>query len=301
MSQTPDMSNYDPRCAARHITQWCVEPRWFADTFSAIRAGIIKPRAMDDDEPRRPERPPYQIVGDGIAVISIVGAMMKGWSKYADVDTLETRKALRKARNSSDVRGIMLRFDTPGGAVDGTMELADDIAATARIKPTHAYAEDCCCSAGLWTASQAARLSGNANARVGSIGVYGVVHDTSAKAQMEGVKVMVIGTGGMKGAFTDGTPITDEQIEYAMEGIAPVNEFFIAAVAKGRHMKESAVREISKEGKSYNAADAKSRGLIDEVETFERAIGLLESAVKSHKATARGTRAAQIAIAEKSA
>ncbi len=36
-------------CAAGHFGPWSIEPKWFANTVSAIKKGILKPLAAWDD------------------------------------------------------------------------------------------------------------------------------------------------------------------------------------------------------------------------------------------------------------
>jgi hypothetical protein len=122
-------------------------------------------------------------------------------------------------------------------------------------------------SAAYWLASQAQRIRANATALVGSIGVYLVTVDSSALAAGMGIKVILIRSGDLKGMGVPGAAISEEQIAAEQELIDGLADHFIAAVAAGRGMKETAVRELAT-GRCWLAAAAQENGLIDIVGTL---------------------------------
>jgi signal peptide peptidase SppA len=227
---------------------------------------------MGDDYPDpRPPEPLYATSAAGVAMVSVAGPMMKGYSKYAECDTLRVREAVRAATASNDVRAILLVFDSPGGSVAGTQELADDVMAARQVKPVHAFADDCCCSAAYWVASQAERLTINSLGIAGSIGVFCVLEDTSQAAEMAGVKVHVISTGGMKGAAVDGTPITPAILADFQRLIDGTNAHFLAAVSRGRAPLTGDVLQAVATGQVWLGAEAVTLGLADAVGTMQQA------------------------------
>jgi signal peptide peptidase SppA len=265
-------SVHNPRCRARHLGAWAIEPAYLSSALAAIRDGTWKPKAMEDDygdeRPPAPDRPLYDVSPQGIGVVHVRGSMMKGWSKFAECDTLAVRAAVRGATADARVRGILLAVDSPGGSVPGTQELADDVWAARQVKPVHAFAEDCCASAAFWVASQAERLTTNALGTVGSIGVFCVLYDESKAAEMEGVKVHVVSTGAHKGAGTPGTPVTDEVLADTQRLVDQVNEAFQAAVTRGRPSLD--VAKVAT-GQVWLGADALRLGLVDAVGSMEQA------------------------------
>jgi ClpP class serine protease len=63
--------------------------------------------------------------------------------------------------------------------------------------------------------------------------------------EKNGIKVHVISTGPFKGAFTDGAPVTDDQLKDLREDVEALNEFFLAGVSRGRKMNIEQVRELA--------------------------------------------------------
>lgn len=283
------------RCWANHLGVWLAEPRWLSEAVQRIRDGTWKPVAQTpgDVMGEEPVRPPFAL-DDGVAVIDIDGPLMKGRSKFGGTSTRLARRGLRAALEDSRVEGIMLRIDSPGGHVDGTPDLADDVREAARTKPVHAYIEDCGCSAAYWVASQARRVAANRTAEVGSIGVLAVVEDESQRFEEAGIRVHVIATGPCKGAFVPGAPVAAEHIE-ALRGIVEgLGEEFRRAVVAGRgkrRMPETRLAEVST-GRTWLAPDAQGLGLIDAVEPWKDAMGALRGEARAEAAVARRRRRA---------
>lgn len=260
---------HNQQCFNSHMGHWAIEPRWFQQAVSQVKAGTWK--AMEDDYagPPRAARPLYQLDRFGVAVIDMNGPMMKGQSKYGGVSTIQIRQALRQAVSDTNVASILLHIDSPGGHVAGTLELADEVRAADKIKPVVAHIDDMGASAAYWVASQARQITANATAEIGSIGVFAVLEDWSGAYEAAGVKVHVISTGPFKGAGAEGAPVTDEQMTHLREIVADLNQHFLAAVQKGRGMKADKLAGIA-DGRTFIAAKAMDLGLVDAVQSFDK-------------------------------
>ena len=290
---------HNPTCWANHMGAWLLEPQFALQAVNSIKLGLWRPireaKAIEDDQHEPATAGPrasrfaeglYSLDENGIAVIPMSGVMMKGYSKYGGCSTVEVRQALRGSVRNPDVRGIMLQIDSPGGSVAGTEELGNDIAMAATKKPLHAHFDDNGNSAAFWAGSQAQWLTANRTANVGSIGTVAVIEDTSKAYEMAGVKVHVISTGDLKGAFSDGVEITDEAIAFMQDMVDAVNKHFMAAVGRGRNLSASDVKQLAT-GRVWLADEAKKLGLIDEVQSFDGAYKKLLGAVKSAESSAR--------------
>jgi signal peptide peptidase SppA len=262
-------------CAAQHFGPWMIEPQWFTQAVSAVKAGTFKADTVRDSSTG--ER--LYDVQNGVACIGIAGQMTKGESSFGGASTVRTRSAIRKATNDSRVTSIVLQIDSPGGTVSGTADLAADVAAADLRKPVYAFIEDLGCSAAYWVASQARKVYANTTALVGSIGVVAVVEDTSGAMDKAGVKVHVISTGPYKGAFTDGAPVTDAHLADLQREVDQLNEYFMDGVARGRGMSIEQVKKVAT-GQVWLAAEAKQLGLIDEVSTLDAAMTAISTETK---------------------
>ncbi len=222
---------------------------------------------------------------DGIAVIDIVGTMTKFGSSLSDTPgSVTLRKAVRDAAADDSIRGILLRFDSGGGTVAGTDDLAQDVARANTIKPVVAYIEDMCASAAYYVASQCGRVVANGSAIIGGMGVFMAIRDFSAMFNETGVKVHVIKSGEFKGAGEEGTVITDSQLAEFQRTVDSFGKLFVSAVARGRGMSEKAAKTLA-DGRVHVGAEAIPLGLIDAIETIDDTMATLIAAADARDNT----------------
>ena len=280
-------------CFSSHMGTWLIEPEWFNRAVASIQSGLhaeamkasgLKEKNAPDAEIKAfgEQKGPFagnpdNVFIDGIAIIGMHGAMMKGASKFGDtVSTIQVRRQLRDAVADQAVTQIILSIDSPGGHVAGTKELADDVRIAAQSKTVIAQIEDLGASAALWVASQATKIYANATAEVGSIGVVAVLHDTSKAFEREGVKVIVVSTGEKKGAGAAGTEITESIIADVQSKVDALNKFFVEGVATGRNLSVETVQEIAT-GETFLAEKALELGLIDAVQSMDATLEQIQN------------------------
>lgn len=216
------------------------------------------------------DKPKGLTISDGIAVIKISGVLLKSasaWLRFWGIENTgydEIVGQLREALDSEEVTGIHLQVSSPGGVVDGLVDVADAILAARSQKPVTATIEDLGASAAYWLTSQAETIEAGRTAEVGSIGVYTVYMDMTKRAEELGFKVIVIKSGEHKGMGVPGAEITNSQIEAVQEVVDQIADSFISAVAAGRGRKKSEVKEWAS-GRTWIAKTALDMGLIDKV------------------------------------
>ena len=311
-------------CWQNHLGAWAIEPSWMQRALVAVQAGHWRPdvemarlprldvsavgrevrlvgglrsgsapaapKAWDDDgdgyEPFDPYAAGYVVTDGGVAVLELLGPLMKARSKYGGSSTVGLRAALRAAVADETVSAIMLHIESPGGSVAGTPELADAIAAANKQKPVHAYIEDLGASAAVWAGFQARRVTANATAHVGSIGVFSVLYDLSKAFDEAGLKVHVLSTGPDKGTGVEGAPITDAQLEPYREFVAYAGGLFNAAVQRGRGLTDKRLAAVVS-GRTWAAPAALELFLIDAVEGWQDALeAVTEAGTKARKGSA---------------
>ncbi|MCC7139783.1 MAG: S49 family peptidase [Planctomycetes bacterium] len=278
---------YVPECVASHLGAWACEP---SRLRAAVQAAKDRLLPMRQSVQRVEGGVSFQTAPEGVAIVGLDGVMMKGPSKFdGTVSTAMVRRTLRQLAGDDQVRAILLRVFSPGGYVDGTADLAADVAAVAERKPIEAFIEDMGASAAYWVACQAEKVWANATALVGSIGTYQVLWDQSKQFEAEGIRVHVISTGALKGAGEPGTEITPDVLEYETRLVKDLNAHFLAGVRKGRGMTPKQVEAVAT-GEVWIAAKAKELGLVDGISTMDAVLERL-AARGSKGSTARPRRA----------
>ncbi len=225
----------------------------------------------------------YKTTLDGrVAIVELVGPMTKYDSSLlmamGGSSTLRVRRALRSAAADEQVKRIILLIDSPGGAVAGTGDLADEIYRMRSRIPIVAYIEDVAASAAYWVGSQASRVVISPHAWAGSIGVLHVVTDISEMNGKLGLKTHVVKAGAHKGVGVPGAPVTDDDLAEVQREVDLVYADFVAGVARGRGRSDEEVRTWA-DGRVHYGRDAVGMGLADEVADWNTFLGEVEQSL----------------------
>ena len=121
------------------------------------------------------EEAPYKIINE-IAIIEIHGVIAKRMNLFSQisggVSTQLVGNNITQALNDSEIKGILLDIDSPGGSVEGTQELSEIIFNGRKKKPILAFSDGMIASAAYWIASAAHEIYISSDTvTIGSIGV----------------------------------------------------------------------------------------------------------------------------------
>jgi signal peptide peptidase SppA len=202
-------------------------------------------------------------VRNGIAYLPVGGAIGKNLTPFdrgsGAVDVNDLTNELAESEENDKVKGIILMFDSPGGMVTGTPELARVIE---RVKkPIYAFTEGMIASAAYWLASATDGIFATETANIGSIGVYVPFHDLTGMAEKKGIKVELIKTGKYKGMGYPGTPLTDDQRSHLQSRVDEIFTMFKTHVTAHRPK----VKAETMQGQTFLGYPAQQAGLIDAV------------------------------------
>src|SRR5262245_55799948 len=202
--------------------------------------------------------------GDGIGVLQIQGAI-------DDSQTVLTE--LKRLKEMPWVKAIVVRIDSPGGAVAPTQEIFEEIQRSKKQKPFIASMGGMATSGGYYIAAACDKIVANPGTLTGSIGVIMQLSNIEELMKKIGVKGVNVKSGQNKDIGSPFQPLSPEGKEILQSLVDNVHSQFVAAVAKGRSMDEAQVRKLA-DGRVYSGAQAKDLGLIDQFGTLEDAIDL---------------------------
>lgn len=258
-------------------THWAMLPEVLQQMHAELLASAER-GAVDLSEIQGGFKPvdPVTVIG-GVAVIDVTGPLAKspglfrlmGWPTGATLPELE-QAAVRVAADDQ-IRGAVLRIDSPGGTIAGTPAVADAVAAIAARKPVATWAPDMMASAAYWIGTQAHHLVVGEAAKVGSIGTYAAIFDVSEMTKRMGIEVKLVKSARLKGAGTPGTAITSEQVGEFQRITGDLASVFVAGVARGRGVALPRAQEWH-DGRVRVGAKAVRDGLADQVGTFRQAV-----------------------------
>lgn len=254
----------DPQMLERKVAQY----EEFISTLAAFQAGPAQ-KAMDQGLP-------LQIVGS-TAVVSIKGPMVKSlppliaeFCPNSMAVTTRIENAIDAALSDNKISEIVLWIDSPGGSVDGTVELADAIQEAASQKRIVAQVDGMAASAAYWVASQANEIVASRSSLVGSIGVFAVLYDQSEQYEREGIKVIPVTTGTYKGAGIAGTKISKEIVADQQRIVDGYFQEFKNAVLRGRVGLTADQVDAVADGRVFIAGtEGLAQGLVDRIGTMK--------------------------------
>jgi signal peptide peptidase SppA len=222
----------------------------------------------------------YQ-VQDGVAVIPVYGVLDKRMNLMMEMSggtsTQLLARDIGQALADPEVQALVLDIESPGGAVDGTMDVADQIfAARGNGKPIVAYANGLMASAAYWIGSAASMVIANETAQVGSIGVAMMHVDRSARDAQMGLKRTAIYAGKYKRLASDEKPLSESGQEYLQSMVDDYYQIFLVAVARNRGMEPDTAHGRIADGRLFIGKKARTAGLVDKIGTFADALALAQ-------------------------
>jgi protease-4 len=180
-------------------------------------------------------------------------------------------RQIKKYREDSSIKGIVLRIDSPGGSVGPSQEIYKEVLKTTEGKKVVASMGGLAASGGYYIACAANKVFANPGTITGSIGVIMAFSNFEELMKKLGLKTTVIKSGKFKDAGSPVRELTEEERKILQNVSDDIHEQFIEAVAKGRNLKIESVKELA-DGRIFSGRQAKESGLIDEIGTLEDAI-----------------------------
>uniref|UniRef100_A0A7C4ARA6 Signal peptide peptidase SppA n=1 Tax=Desulfomonile tiedjei TaxID=2358 RepID=A0A7C4ARA6_9BACT len=185
----------------------------------------------------------------------------------------ETLKELRKFQRRGSVKAVVLRINSPGGAVAPAQEIYREVIKTRKKKPVVASMQTMGTSAAYYIASSADKIVCSAGTITGSIGVIMMLADLEKIMDRVGLNVKIIKAGKYKDIGSMFRPLTDDERNILQDFAAEIHEQFIHDVAKARKGKieEKQLRSIA-DGRFFTGEKAKEMGLVDTIGNFYDAV-----------------------------
>ncbi len=201
--------------------------------------------------------------GDKIGVVELQGVI---------TSSEDFVRQVKKFREQSSIRAILIRIDSPGGGVVASQEMYEEVRKTRESgKPVVVSMGALAASGGYYVACGASRLVANRGTLTGSIGVISEflqMHELLGKV---GVDVKTIKAGALKDAGSSTRPMTEVDQRYFQALMDDVHRQFIGVVAEERGLDSAYARQLA-DGRVFTGEQALEVGLVDTIGTYEDAI-----------------------------
>jgi protease IV len=193
--------------------------------------------------------------GDRVGVVEISGQID---------DSKKTIKELDAFAEDEHIKAIIVRIDSPGGAVGPSQEIYDRIRKLRAKKKIFASMGSLAASGGFYIAMAAEKVYANPGTLTGSIGVIFQLPNVQGLMKWAGVEMNTITAGKLKDSGSPFKPMTAEEREYFSRMLEDVHAQFIQAVADGRGLKVEEVTPVA-DGRVFTGRQAKEMKLVDEL------------------------------------
>lgn len=214
--------------------------------------------------------------GPRIGVIEIKGTIGAG---PGGVEGATVLKQLRRFEEDGGLKAVVIRIDSPGGAVGTSQEIHDEVKRLAAKKVVVCSMGDLAASGGFYIAVACPKIVATPGTLTGSIGVISQFPNFKGLAQRLDFKMETVKSGPLKDAGNPFRDMTPEDRAYWQALIDRVYQQFLTAVAEGRGLKIEQVRPIA-DGRVITGAEAKERNLVDALGNLYDAVELAKSEAK---------------------
>ncbi|WP_167614023.1 signal peptide peptidase SppA [Maribellus sediminis] len=209
-----------------------------------------------------------------IAVIYATGEIGMSISGDEIIEGDKLGREIRKVRQDSSYKAIVLRVNSPGGLTFDSETIWREVKLAAETKTLVVSFGDVAASGGYYFSCPADKIVASPNTITGSIGVFGLLPNAGELIHDKlGISTDEVKTNKNTVIPTFTRPMNGFEKEMRQKSVENAYDTFISHVAEGRGMTKEAVDEIG-QGRVWTAEQAKEIGLVDEFGGIQDAIAL---------------------------
>lgn len=189
------------------------------------------------------------------------------------LDSRDTVDEIKEYVKDASVKAIVLRVDSPGGAVAPSQEIYSEVKKAAAKKKVVVSMGSLAASGGYYISSPATMIIANPGTLTGSIGVIMEIPNVEGLMNKIGIKTEVVKSGEHKdiaSAFRSLEPDERKILQNVMDN---VHQQFIRAVSEGRNLKLEDVKKIA-DGRIFTGEQAVHHGLVDKLGTLDDSVNI---------------------------
>ncbi len=203
-------------------------------------------------------------VSNSIGVIEIKGVITDAEDTLADIQAFG---------RENGIKAVVVRIDSPGGAVGASQELFMGIKRLSQKKPVVASMGSVAASGGFYAAIGAEKIVAAPGTLTGSMGVIIKFANLAQIFEKIGYQSQVVKSGQFKDMGSPDRSLTEAELDLLQNLINSVHTQFVTDIAESRALNIEEVKKIA-DGRIFSGEQAKEYGLIDELGNFHDAIRL---------------------------
>jgi protease-4 len=186
-------------------------------------------------------------------------------------DSATVIKQLERYQDDDSIKAIVLRINSPGGAVGPSQEILREVIKVRAKKKIVASLGTVAASGGYYIASGADLIMANRGTATGSVGVIMQFANVEGLSKKVGLDFFNLKAGRYKDVGSPFRAMTPEDQAYLQGFIDNIYNQFISDVAQNRKIPLARMKTLA-EGRLYTGEEAKEAGLVDEFGNLPDAI-----------------------------
>jgi protease-4 len=209
-----------------------------------------------------------------IAVIYASGEIGVPFSASEGISGEKLSREIRKVRQDSSYKAIVLRVDSPGGSAYDSEVIWREMKLAAEEKAVVVSMGNVAASGGYYISCAADKIVAQPNTITGSIGVFGTNPNASELLNDKlGITTDVVKTNEHSDMPSLTRAMTNFERDLMQQYVEDIYDVFVTRVADGRGMDKSAVDEIG-QGRVWTGENALEIGLVDKIGGLDDAVKL---------------------------
>lgn len=173
-------------------------------------------------------------------------------------------KSLRKAVEDDDVKAIVFRVDSPGGAGLGCDYVRREVEKARAKKPVIVSMSDVAASGGYWVSMDATAIVAQPSTYTGSIGIFAVVPNLGPLYEKLDLNNETFKAGPHADAIIGARRMTDEEAKQFDDDLHDSYKRFVELAAKGRGKTFDELEPVA-QGRTWLGDEALEKGLVDKL------------------------------------
>jgi len=181
-------------------------------------------------------------------------------------------REIRKVRQDSSYKAIVLRIDSPGGSAYDSEVIWREVKLAAEEKSVVASMGNVAASGGYYIACAANQIFAQPNTITGSIGIFGIIPNAGEFINEKlGITIDVVKTNAHSDMPSLTRPMSEFERDLMHNSIEEGYSLFVSRVADGRKMEPAAVDSIG-QGRVWSGENALQIGLVDQLGGLDEAV-----------------------------
>ncbi len=191
--------------------------------------------------------------GERVGLVDVVGPIYDARNWVNEIDDF---------RENDRIKAIVIRFDSPGGAVAASQELYEAVKRARDEKPVIASMGNVAASGAYYASLGADSIVANPGTTTGSIGVIMELLLVEGLFEKVGLQTEVVKSGEYKDAGNPSRQLTEAERRYFQGYIDDAFREFVDVVIDERGLERAAVESVA-DGRVFTGTQAVEHGLVD--------------------------------------